>query len=36
MVPISFNWLHLMIKYYDYEIILYYFQIVLRNSLDPD
>ena len=25
-----------MIKSYYYEIILYYFQIVLRNSLDPD
>ena len=23
-------------KSYDYEIILYYFQIVLRNRLDPD
>ena len=25
-----------MIKWYNYEIIIYYFQIVLKNSKDPD
>ena len=33
---ISFNWLLSMRKYYNDEIILYYFQKKLRNSSDPE
>ena len=32
---LSFNWLLLMRKSYNYEVILFFY-IVLRNSLDPD
>ena len=41
-IPVSFNWLLFMIKWFNYEIITYYFQIllisVLKNSSgsDPD
>ena len=33
---LSYNWLLLMRKYYNYEVFLIFFQIVSRNSLDPD
>ena len=33
---LSFNWLLFMRKSYNYEVILIFFQILLRNSLDPD